>query len=353
MAEAHAMKILITGGFGNVGRSTVNACVRAGHETVIFESPSALKNAKAGLHNLIKTRWRGCRLMTGDVRSLQDVERALLAFEGGPDAIIHLAALIPPASERDEAKTRSINIGGLQNILAVCVKNNLRPRIVFASSIATYGDRLKDFWIKKEDPLRPSDVYSQTKAACEQLLSQSGFEYVILRLSYVAWAQWLPFDPLLFAMPPETRIEIIHTEDAGRAFANAAVLPGIGGKVFNIGGGAACRTSFRAYLDRMFRYFGLGNSDFLSDELFAKDSFHCGWYADSDEADSMLQFRRKTLEDYYEEVRWEKRLLAPLAFLAAPLVKAWLVKMSPNFKRKSKEREAGIRGHAQLKRRGI
>lgn len=347
------MRILITGGFGNVGRSTVNACVRAGHKTAIFESTSALKKAKAGLQNLIKNRWQGCHLIPGDIRSLQDVERAILSFEDGPDAIIHLAALIPPASELDTEKTKSINIGGLHNILAVCTKNNLHPRIVFASSIAVYGDRLKDFWIKKEDPLHPSDVYSQTKVSCEQLLSQSGFEYVILRLSYVVWAQWLPFDPLLFSMPPETRLEIIHTEDAGRAFANAAVLPGIGGQIFNIGGGAPCRTSFRAYLDRMFRYFGLGNSDFLSDELFAKDSFHCGWYADSDEADSMLQFRRKTLEDYYEEVRWEKRLLAPLASLIAPLVKAWLAKISPNFKMKSKEQKAGTRGPAQLKRRGI
>lgn len=347
------MKILITGGFGNVGRSTVNACVRAGYEVLIFESPSTLKKAKTGLQNLIRTRWRHCRIITGDIRSFQDIERALLAFESGPDAIIHLAALIPPASERDEEKTKSINTGGLQTLLEVCKKYDFHPRIVFASSIATYGDRLKNYWIQKDDPVHPTDVYSQTKVACEHMLAQSDFEYVILRLSYVVWAQWLPFDPLLFAMPPETRIEIIHTEDAGRAFANAALLPGIEGRVFNIGGGVSCRTSFRAYLDRMFKYFGLGSSEFLSDELFAKDNFHCGWYADSDEADSILQFRRKTLEDYYEEVRWEKRILAPLGALLSPLIKAWLVRLSPYYRKKSMKQGAGIQGRAQLKHKGI
>ncbi|HWP69004.1 MAG TPA: hypothetical protein VN437_06830, partial [Rectinemataceae bacterium] len=196
-------------------------------------------------------------------------------------------------------------------------------------SIAIYGDRLADFWINSSDEVKPSDTYSRTKIECESLLKKSGLKYTILRLSYVVWAKWLPFDPLLFAMPPETRLEIIHTEDAGRAFAAAVSTPEAWGKTLDIGGGALCRTSFRAYLDRMFRYFRLGDSAFLPDAFFASGNFHCGWYEDSDYADSILRFRRKTLEDYYEEVRWETRFFGPFVYLVRPIVKRWLSGKSP------------------------
>jgi len=323
------MNILITGGFGNVGRSTVGACLSAGHSVTVFESPSALKRAGAGFRKLVKTRWSECRMIFGDVRSPADIARALESIEGGPDAVIHLAALIPPAADRDAGRTWDINVGGTACLLDACAKLPKKPHFVLASSIAIYGDRLADFWIKSSDELKPSDTYSKTKIECESLLKKSGLEYTILRLSYVVWAKWLPFDPLLFAMPPETRLEIIHTEDAGRAFAAAASTQAAKGKTLDIGGGALCRTSFRAYLDRIFRYFRLGDSAFLPDAFFASGDFHCGWYEDSDYADSILHFRRKTLEDYYEEVRWETRFLGPLVYLVRPFVKRWLGGKSP------------------------
>lgn len=323
------MNILVTGGFGNVGRSTVSACLNMGHNVAVFESPSALKKAKTGIQKLIRTRWQKCRMVFGDIRSPADVQKALSCFDDGPDAIIHLAALIPPAADKDPRKTRDINVGGTAHLIEACAKSPRPPTLVLASSIAAYGDRISDFWIRASDPLCPSDIYSRTKVECESLLRQSGLNFAILRLSYVVWAKWLPFDPLLFSMPPETRLEIIHTEDAGRAFAAAASTPEAWGQTLDIGGGPLCRTSFRAYLDRIFRYFGLGDSSFLPDSTFAKDSFHCGWYEDSDYADSVLHFRRKTLEDYYEEVRWETRHISPFVRLAGPIARQWLIGKSP------------------------
>lgn len=323
------MNILVTGGFGNVGRSTVSACLAAGHSVVIFESPSALKRAGASFRKLLMTGWAACKVTFGDIRSQVDIKRAFTSFEGGPDAVIHLAALIPPAADKVPDKTWEINVGGTANIIDACRDSPKTPIMILASSIAIYGDRLADFWIKAADEVHPTDTYSDTKVECESLLKKSGLEFVILRLSYVVWAKWLPFDPLLFSMPPETRLEIIHTEDAGRAFAAAASLPAARGKTLDIGGGSLCRTSFRAYLDRIFRYYGLGNSTFLPGSLFASADFHCGWYEDSDYADSLLHFRRKTLEDYYEEVRWETKFLGPFVWMLGPIVKHWLIAKSP------------------------
>ena len=334
------MRVLITGAFGNVGRSTVAACLASGFEVTIMEAPGAVARPDRSMRALLRSPWKGCRIVAGDVRSPDDVARAFAACgdggsEGehnggaGPDAVIHLAALIPPASDRNPAITEAINVGGTAAVIAAAKACPKPPRVVLASSIAIYGDRLSDYWIKTTDELHVSDTYSGTKAACEQLLRASGLDFAILRLSFVAWAKWLPLDPLLFSVPPETRLEIIHTEDAGRAFAAAAALPAASGGTFDIGGGALCRTSFRAYIDRMFRYFGLGSSAFLPESAFARGGFHCGWYEDSDEAERLLGFRRKTLEDYYEEVRWETRFIRPLAALAAPAVRHWLLRLSP------------------------
>jgi nucleoside-diphosphate-sugar epimerase len=343
------MRILITGGFGNVGRSAVNACLAAGHEVTIFESPGRLHAAAAAglLRRLIKGPWAQCRFVFGDIRKPEDIERAFSvagstgssgspgsAGQEAPQAVIHLAALIPPAADRDEKAAWDINAGGTKNLIETCqALGPDAPRLVLASSIAIYGDRLENFWIRTSDPVRPSDVYSRSKVECEAMLRDSGLDHAILRLSYVAWAKWHPFDPLLFAMPPETRIEIIHTEDAGRAFLAAATLPEASGILCDIGGGALCRTSFRAYLDRMFRYFGLGDSSFLDDGLFARSGFHCGWYSDSDEAEETLHFRRKTLEDYYEEVRWDSRWTRPAARCVQPLARRWLKGKSPALRR--------------------
>ncbi len=347
------MKIFLTGGFGNVGRSAVAACLDCGHEVTVFETPAALRRNGNGLRALIRSGWRGSRILFGDIRKPEDLERALASVPGGPDAVIHLAALIPPAADRDEALTQSINVGGTLALLRACENLPRKPKFVFASSIAIYGDRIGAPWISTEDPIQPNDTYARTKAACEAAIRSSSLEYTILRLSYVVWAKWFPFDPLLYSMPLATKLEIIHTEDAGRAFAKAATNPLASGRTFDIGGGSSCRTSFDVFLERIFILFGLGGAKFLPREAFATLGFHCGWYADSDEAEAVLGFRRKNLEDFYEEVRWEERFVRPAARLAAPSVRRWLVLKSPllaESRRKERARGEGVPRPLRLSR---
>jgi nucleoside-diphosphate-sugar epimerase len=342
------MKILVTGGFGNVGRSAVAACLEAGHEVTIFERKDALKRSGRGLGALVRGRWKGCRIVTGDIRSASDLDRALASIPGGPDAVIHLVAMIPPASDRNEALAWDINVEGTKALIAACQRLERRPRFVFASSIAIYGDRIRNYWISSSDPLNPSELYSRSKVACEAALRASELDFTVLRLSYVVWSKWFPFDPLLFSMPLATKIEIVHTQDAGRAFAAAAASTQVSGRTLDIGGGQTCRTTFRVYLDRIFLLFGLGGSSFLPDDAFARGEFHCGWYRDSDEAEELLGFRRKSLEDFYEEVRWEERFIRPLARAAGVFIRPWLLAKSPLLREGDRVRAGRSRGRLQL-----
>ena len=324
------MRILVTGGFGNVGTSVIGALLAKGHEVFIFEQPSARSKKQKRTRELLKNAHNRLGIFYGDITDKKSIQDAIGSVgDRGIDAIVHLAAIIPPLSNQKPNLAEEINVGGTKNIIEICKNFTAPPRIVFASSVSIYGDRLVNPWISTTDPLNPNDTYSVTKNKCEILLRESDLPWVVLRLSYVVSSDWLPFDPMLFDVPPSTHFEVVHTEDAGRAFAMACSLSNIEGHTFNIGGGPACRTTYRAYLDRLMRAFGLGNSSFLPDELFAKGDFHCGWFTDSEEAEMLLHFRSKSLEDYYSEVEWRTRFIRPLGSIAAMAVKPWIRSLSP------------------------
>jgi nucleoside-diphosphate-sugar epimerase len=321
-------RVLVTGAFGNVGRSTVAACLAEGYAVTAFEADTGRTRRLAPrLLRAWGTSGSAPRLEFGDVRD-PGVARRIVE---GQDAVLHLAALIPPAADRAPQLARSVNVGGTANLIAACLALPSPPRFVFASSVATYGDRVKDFWIKTGDALAPSpgDEYGRTKVEAEALLRSSGLDFVILRLGAIMWRKKLDPDPLLFSMPLGTKLEICHTEDTGRAFARAAAREGISGRTLDIGGGPSCRTDYRSFLDRMLGLIGLGGVSRFPEAAFARSGFHCGWYADSDEAEELLRFRRKGLEDYYEEVGEETRAIKPFAALVAPLVRARMLAASP------------------------
>ncbi len=315
------MRVLVTGALGNVGRSTVAALRARGDEVSILELPT--RNNRA----LARKLPAECTVIWGDICD----ERCTREAVAGQEGICHLAALIPPLADRDPERTRAINVGGTKNLLEAARTSPLTPRFVFASSVAAYGDRLNDYWIRVDDPLvaSPGDVYATTKIEAESLVRESGLPFSILRLTYIVWRKKLAIDPLLFHMPLATRIEVCHTEDTGRAFAAALHEDAALGATFNIGGGESCRTTFREYLDRMFALFGLGGARFLPETAFATSGFHCGWFADSDEAELVLKFRQKNLEDYYAEVKSEAQTLRPWAAIAAPALRRWIIGLSP------------------------
>jgi nucleoside-diphosphate-sugar epimerase len=327
--------ILITGAFGNVGRSTVLACLSMGDKVTLLEADTKRTRRLA---ESLQRSWAKLgpkpTILLGDIRDPEMARRAV----AGQDALLHLAALIPPAADRFPELARSVNVGGTTNLIAACLaasESGEPPRFVFASSVAAYGDRVSNYWIRTGDPLDPSpgDEYGRTKVEAEALLraagKASGLPFVILRLGAIMWRKKLDPDPLLFSMPLVTKLEICHTEDTGMAFAKAARAEGILGRTFDIGGGASCRTDYRSFLDRMFGLIGIGGISRFPAEAFASSGFHCGWYADSDEAEATLGFRNKGLEDYYAEVADETRLVRPLAALVAPLVRLRMMAASP------------------------
>ncbi len=307
------MNVLLTGAFGNVGLSTLKELLNKDYNVRVFEVYNR-KNRKLAkkFKNKIDIVW-------GDLRNKDDVESAVKE----QDVIIHLAAIIPPLADVNTSLAESVNVGGTKNLLNAIKNQAQKPKLIFTSSIAIYGDRLDNPMIKTTDILAPSrgDYYALTKITAEKLIRKSGVDFAIFRLTYITSVNKLNMDPLMFHMPLDTSIEICDTKDVGLALANAVECDEVWGDTFNLAGGERCRITYREYLNDMMEIFGLGQN-FLPEEGFAEKDFHCG-FCDTHKSENLLHYQRHTLQDYYKEV--EKKVRAKRRFV--PMVK-WIIRLN-------------------------
>lgn len=346
------MRVLVTGGAGLVGRSTIRALLAAGHEVRVLDAPAALRRLRGACRLRGARRLRGLRrprglraahgrqpdrhpaleLRPGDICSIADVGDAVRGCGG----VIHLAAMIPPAADADPVRAEYVNRGGTETVIRAMRVYAPDARLVFTSSVAVYGDRRAEPLITPDDPVRADgrDAYAVQKVAAEELVCSSGLSWVILRLSYIVSVDKLRMDPLMFRVPLDTPLEICSARDAGRALAHAITVPGCVGQVFLIGGGSRCRTRYGAYLDRMTAHLGLG-SHLLPAHAFETEGFHCG-FMDTARSEQTLSYQSDDLNSYYRDVaqrvRARRALFTVLPVLRG-LVRMWLLRHSPRYRR--------------------
>lgn len=116
------------------------------------------------------------------------------------------------------------------------------------------------------------------------------------------------------------------------------------GKIFNLGGGPACRTTYRDFLNRSFKIMGLGHTDF-PEHAFARQNFHCGYYDDSDTLEKLLHFQSTSVDSYFADLQrtyptWKRAL----ATAFRPLIKRYLLAQSEPYAafRAQNDRDAAL-----------
>ena len=93
------------------------------------------------------------RVEWGDLRETAQVRRIVHA--AAPDAIVHLAAVIPPPAHFDAVLARSVNVDGLGNLLAAAVALPRAPQVVFASSYMSALTSMGPRFLTTIPPLGP------------------------------------------------------------------------------------------------------------------------------------------------------------------------------------------------------
>jgi nucleoside-diphosphate-sugar epimerase len=319
-------KVLLTGAFGNVGQNTLKQLLMREHEVTCFDLMNSTN--KKSCKKLSK-KWQ-FKTIWGDILNNDDVSKAV----EGIDTIIHLAAIIPPFSEKNPELARKVNIEGTRNLLNAAKMLKNKPRFIMASSVSVFGPTMHlEPPRTVDDPLNPSDHYSRSKVECEKMLRESGLAWMILRLGAVSAEKGsLEFISILFEVPLEQRTEFISSIDCGIAFTNAVTLNDTD-RIFLIGGGKECQLIAKDSLARFLDAFGL---KLPSEEAFKKpknkeDWFYIDWL-DTKESQEALKFQTETFQQFINRLKRTHRLRRLGIKIISPLAVRFLLKKSPYYK---------------------
>jgi nucleoside-diphosphate-sugar epimerase len=324
------MKILVTGAFGNVGSYTLEALLKNENlEITCFDKKTLATRRES-------RRFKGkVHIIWGDLRNKKQVAKAV----ADQDIVMHIAAIIPPKANKNWKKTFHVNYGGTKNIVDAMEQQSKKGRILYTSSVAVYGDvrHLDDHCITEDYNFNPSpgDYYAVTKINAENYIRNSSLEWMVFRLSYIPNSKKMNLTPLMFAMPLDTPLEMTHPEDCGAALAKAIFVEEFWGRTFNLGGGKNCQTYYKDFMDKMLPLMGVS---ILPDEAFSNEPFHCCFY-DTEELQEKLQYQKHNFDDLFEEMVRNAKSKRRLAKLFKPIVKPFLLSLSPYYKQNKREKK--------------
>lgn len=120
-----------------------------------------------------------------DLRDPAAVAAAVVALQ--PRAVIHLAAVsFVPESFANPRETFNVNFFGTFNLLEALANNAFTGKFLYVSSGDVYGRvAVQNLPVREDQPLRPRNPYSVSKAAAEALCHQhgetAGFQVFIAR----------------------------------------------------------------------------------------------------------------------------------------------------------------------------
>lgn len=288
--------ILITGGAGSVGRLLVARCRADGHAVRVFDLPVCDFTGLEGE--------AGIEIIKGDITAASTVATAVQ----GTEAVLHLAALLPPVSEANRERTFSINVEGTANIVQAMESVAPQAVLVFSSSVSTYGDTTADPPPVDTDHAQTAlDIYAESKIAAECLIRDASVEAVILRIAGITVPE-LQEPPQVWPFTADQRLEMVHRDDVVTALYQALVTPEARGKTLNIAGGTTWQTTGQQYVQDLYDLLG------VPIELAAfRGQDEPGWvdWYDTDISEQLLHYQQHAYATYLDTIRQQvEQLLA-------------------------------------------
>jgi nucleoside-diphosphate-sugar epimerase len=224
MADKDNSSVLVTGAGGFIGRAVTALLERSGVSVVLLDQSSALASCSE----------RAGQKIACDVSRADKLEQVFA--EKRISGIIHLAAVLPTAAQRDPLRATEVNVQGSVNLLEAARKFGVK-RFVFGSSLSIYGSWPDDHVVSEADRAAPEDLYGAAKLYVEQLGSayagSHGLEFVSLRIGRVigegarsatsAWRSEI-FEflrqgrPAIIRLPyvDSERVLLVHVQDVAK-----------------------------------------------------------------------------------------------------------------------------------------
>ena len=327
------MKILITGAFGNIGKAVIEEALKRSHEVTVFEVNNKKTQKEA------KRYQKRVSVIFGDIRNPQDTKNAVHQT----DAIIHLAAIIPPASKKHHQLTMDVNYGGTVNLINAIKEDGRGIPLIFTSSASVMGPtQHQNRLVYRNDPLVVTGNYEESKIKCEEFLRKEADNYLIFRLAGVlptfsatSFMAAFPLLEELYDMHHDMRLEMVMSEDVATALvAGAEKLKSAStpkNEAYILGGGAKNGWQLKGgeFLTTLFGVLSLQVPD---RKYFTQDinSYHLDWY-DTGDCQREFNYQNHALADYVERMRKSFGIYKVPIALFRPFINRKLVKMSPYY----------------------
>ncbi len=164
------MRVLITGGGGNLGRVFAPALAENGHEPVLMD------------HRDLDTPHESVK---GDAREKEDLLRAMR----GSDVVVHAAALHGIHLEKyPEEAFWDLNVTGTRNVYAAARELGVE-KVLLCSTMAAYGESAEPpqdgFALVDEGvPLVPDHFYGLSKVLCEEMAAYYARRHGVQTIAY-------------------------------------------------------------------------------------------------------------------------------------------------------------------------
>ena len=321
------MNILLTGAFGSLGTYVLDLLINSEHKIRCFSTRSmkSRKNAKKYSKDV--------EIIYGDIRNYDEVKNAVK----NQDLVLHFAAIVPPRFNYERLDySREVNVGGTKNIIKAIKELGKTIKLIYPSSVAVFGDVRKRgaCVLASDEPTNPNndDIYAQQKVLSEEAIQDSGLQWSIFRFGFMPNTKVLKFDPMMYEVPLDTNMEVIHLEDAALAVINAIDKKEIWGKIYHIAGGESCRLTYKEFVGEMLNAMGIGP---LPDSAFGSNDFHCAFF-DTKESQALLQYQNHTFDDIINEMKDNNKLLSFFARIFRFIAKIYLLNQSPYYKEAKK-----------------
>lgn len=238
---AETRSILVTGGSGFIGKYLCAELTKRGWNVVSVDV-----NPPPGEEETTGTIYHKC-----DITESGPLEAI---FQGKQfDAIVHLASILPTASQQDPHKATNVNVGGSLNILEAAKRFHV-GKVIYASSSSVYGTRPASVFVNENQALAPENLYGAAKRYVELLgeayRQNCGVRFLALRIAIVvgagarsttsAWRSRIfeclsAMQPTEFEIPsrPDEVLPLIHVEDLAAMLVAMVSANKVAGSVYN------------------------------------------------------------------------------------------------------------------------
>ena len=265
--DINGSQILVTGGCGLVGSTTIDLLLRdySPARIVILDNLNrgTLANVEAALQD------PRVKLVRGDIRDVDTVRKV----SAGMDAVIHMATLRITACAAEPREALGVMCDGTFNVVEAAQRRGVK-KVVTASSASIYGGA--DIFPTSEDhhPYNNRTWYGASKIMLEGLMrsfnDMYGLPYVALRYFNVygprmdihgkytevliRWMERIAAgEPPLILGDGKTTMDFVYIEDVARS--NILALPSdVSDEVFNVASGV--ETSLNQLAERLLKIMG-------------------------------------------------------------------------------------------------